>query len=127
MEKIIKELNETGFNQLMDETEKLIIVEFYTTTCPVCRSMEPVFQGVAESMKDDVVFVKINAAANKSLAAFYEVMGVPTFKFFCRKELLRELQGETNHTIMTNTIKDILKYVSKCKTRPRVYEMDGYG
>ncbi len=127
MEKIIRKLNEASFNQLMDDTDKLIVVEFYTTTCPVCRSMEPIFQNVAEGMKDDVVFVKVNAATNQSLASFHEIMGVPTFKFFCHKELLRELQGEVNQTIMTNTIKDILKYVAQCNSKPRIYEMDGYG
>ncbi len=127
MEEVIKELNEASFNRLMDETKKLIVVEFYTTTCPVCRSMEPVFQDVAREMKEDAIFVKIDASRNQSLAAFHNVMGVPTFKFFCGRDMMREFQGEMNHIILTNTIKDLIKYMSQCRSRSKIFEIDGYG
>ncbi len=126
-ENIVKDIDENAFNDLIQSNRKLLVVEFYTRTCPVCKSMEPIFQNVAREMKDEATFIKIDASKNQSLAAFYGIMGVPTFKFFCGKEIMREFQGEMNHTILKNTIKDLIKHMSQCKTRSKVFEIDGYG
>ena len=123
----IKELDEEGFDKLLNEADKLVVVEFYTTTCPVCQSMIPVYEAAAKEMGDEAIFAKVNAQRNQALAAFHEVEGVPAFKFFCKGELMREFQGEVNSTILKNTIKDLIKYMAQCKTKPKVYELDGYG
>lgn len=125
----IIELDTGSFADVVNGTEKLVIVEFYTTSCPNCRTMEPVFQELAGEMAEYAVFARINAQVHHSIAQSHGVMGVPTFKFFCGGRPIAEDVGAQHATMLRNTIKDLVKRRTECigKSTPISYEMDGYG
>jgi thioredoxin 1 len=127
MEERVKEIDEASFEKLLDSTDKIIVVEFYSTSCPVCLTMEPIFSELAMELQEEAIFAKVNVENNMALATYYEVMGVPTFKFFCDKVVLNELFGEVNATILRNTVMDLIRHRKECKTKPKVFEIDGYG
>jgi len=123
------ELDQESFNSLISSTQKLVIVQFYTPTCPNCKAIEPVFRELAGELSKEAVFGKLNAAHYGVVAARYGIRGVPTFKFFCKGRPIWEVVGAVNETIFRNTIKDILRYRSECVTRssPLTFELTGYG
>lgn len=125
----IKELNDESFNKLLQDTDKFVAVMFYTTTCPNCRAIEPVYNDLSDELKRDAIFTKVNAEQNMSLAAQFGIMGVPTFKFFCNSKPIGEIVGAINTTILRNTIKDLIRHRTECveKSTRINYEMDGYG
>ncbi len=129
MESEIKELDMSSLDKVLKSTEKLIIVEFYTNTCPNCRAIAPVYANLSKELSRDAVFTQINAQVNTELASRYGVMGVPTFRFFCKERPIGEIVGEVNATILRNTIKDFIKHRTECisKSTSLSYEMDGYG
>lgn len=127
MEEHVKEIDEESFEDLLASTGKIIVLEFYSTTCPVCLTMEPIFSEIAMELHEEAIFARVNVENNMTLAAFYEVMGVPTFKFFCDKVVLNELIGEVNATILRNTVMDLIRHRKECKIKPKVFEIDGYG
>lgn len=128
-EEEITELDSAGFDKTLKGTDQLIIVEFYTTTCPSCRAIEPVYLELAKELGKDAVFAKSNIQLNMDLGARFGIMGVPTFKFFCKEKPVGEIVGSINATILRNTIKDFIKHKTECATKStRIsYEMDGYG
>ncbi|UCH88767.1 MAG: thioredoxin [Thermoplasmata archaeon] len=125
----IKELNEGTFDAELGSTDHLIIVEFYTNTCPNCRAIAPVYAQLSEELHKSATFVIINAETNPALASRYGVLGVPTFKFFCEGQPIGELVGSINTTLLRNTIKDLIRHRKECvaKSTPLTYEIDGYG
>lgn len=127
MEGILTDVDEGQFNEILASTDKPVVVEFYTVTCPVCAAMEPTLIQLAEEMKDEAIFIKVNVQTNRELAAFHGIMGVPTLYFYCEQKVVHATTGEVNSTVLRNTIKDMIKHARECKTRPKVYEMDGYG
>ncbi len=129
MDEEVKELDTSSFDDTLNSTEKLIIVEFYTTTCPNCQAIAPVYANLSKELSSDALFSQVNAQTNMELASRYGVMGVPTFKFFCQKRPIGEIVGEVNATILRNTIKDFIKHRTECisKSTSLIYEMDGYG
>ena len=129
LNKGVMELDQMSFQQLVSATDKLIIVEFYLPDCPVCQAMDPVYESLSHELSEEAVFGKIDAQVNLDLALQYGVVGTPTFKLFCRDRFLGEIVGETNATVLRNTIKDMIRHQSACaiRSKKQTYEMDGYG
>jgi thioredoxin-like negative regulator of GroEL len=129
MEKDIKELNDESFNKLINKTDKFVAVMFYTTTCPNCRAITPVYEELSSELSKDAIFTRVNAEQNMGLASQFGIMGVPTFKFFCNNNPIGELVGAINRTILRNTIKDLIRHKNECisKSTRITWEMDGYG
>lgn len=125
----VKELDHLSFQQLMNTTDKLVIVEFYLDDCPVCQAMEPVYQALSQELAEEAIFGKIDAQTNIDLALQYGVVGTPTFKLFCKDRFLGEIVGETNATVLRNTIRDMIRHQASCglKNKRMPYELDGYG
>jgi thioredoxin 1 len=125
----IIELNEDSFEELLRMTDKLIVVEFYLNACPHCQAVAPIYEEISRELGEDAIFTRVDAERNINLAAQYGVIGTPTFKLFCRDRLLGEIVGETNATVLRNTIKDAIRHQVRCaaKARKFSYEIDGYG
>jgi thioredoxin-like negative regulator of GroEL len=125
----IIELNDGSFDDTVNQSDKLIIVEFYTTTCPNCRAITPVYEKMSLELEKEAVFARINVEVNTEVATRYGIMGVPTFKFFCKNQPIGGIVGSINATMLRNTIKDYVRHRLECvnKSTPMVFEMDGYG
>jgi thiol-disulfide isomerase/thioredoxin len=124
----IQELDMVSFEKLVKKTDDLVIVEFYTTTCPNCRAIAPVYAELSEQLGGSAIFTKVNAEENTLLASQYGIMGVPTFKFICKNKPIGEIVGAVNATILRNTIKDLIRHRNECvsKSTRFTYEIDGY-
>lgn len=125
----IKELDDKSFDETLKNTDKLVIVEFYNTTCPNCQAIAPVYVELSQELEREAVFTKVNVERNTAISARYGVMGVPTFKFFCKNRPIGEIVGSVHATMLRNTIKDYIRHKLECvsKSTSIVFEMDGYG
>jgi thiol-disulfide isomerase/thioredoxin len=125
----IQKIDAADFDNLLKDSEKLVVVEFYTTTCPNCAAIAPVYKEMASGeLAKDADFTMVNVESAQELSMRYGIMGVPTFKFFCKSKVIGEIVGAVNATILRNTIKDLIKHRDECvfKSTRISYEMDGY-
>jgi len=125
---MIKDMNEALFKDLMKRTDQVVVVEFWSPSCSICKDVAPAYEQVAQEMEQEATFVRINTDGNVQMAQRLGVVGTPTFMFFCREGKVGEVVGITSATLLRNTIRDSIKYNSVCprKRRPS-YDMDGYG
>lgn len=59
-----------------------VLVDFYADWCGPCKMLSPILQQVKVELGDDLKIVKIDVDKNQSLAAKYQVRGVPTMILF---------------------------------------------
>ena len=125
----VKELDNSLFDQLLNSGDKLVIVEFYTNSCVNCAAVAPIYEQLSSELSNEALFTRINAQEHAPVAMKYGVMGVPTFKFFCRNRPIGDIVGEVNTTLLRNTIKDFIRHRAECllKSTPLQPEIDGYG
>lgn len=70
-----------SFNDIINQNVP-VLVDFYADWCGPCKSMAPILKQLKSELKDAVSIIKINVDTNQSLAAKYQVQGVPTFMVF---------------------------------------------
>jgi len=66
------------------ESEKTVVVDFYSTECPPCEALAAKFEGLADLYGNDIKFVKIFRQENRDLAESLGVKGSPTVLFYRR-------------------------------------------
>tara|TARA_R110000782_G_scaffold163158_1_gene254922 strand:+ start:506 stop:805 length:300 start_codon:yes stop_codon:yes gene_type:complete len=59
-----------------------VLVDFYADWCGPCKMMGPILKQVKDEMGEFIKIVKIDVDKNKSIAAKYQVRGVPTMLLF---------------------------------------------
>ncbi len=99
--------NEEEFRETIGKFP-ITIVDFYSTECPPCEKLAPVYSRLAEEYPD-VRFTKIFRQENRPLAASLEVSGSPTLLFFCHGKVQdKRLTGEIDERELRATIDDLI-------------------
>lgn len=108
-------LSDSNFDEIVMDSEKDVLVEFYAPWCGHCKALAPIYEKVAKDFEfdDNCVVAQINAEANTKAAETYGIQSFPTIKFFGK--------GDVNKTPVDYTggrkEEDFLTYLNEhCKT-----------
>jgi protein disulfide-isomerase A6 len=81
-------LTPENFDQVVQDKNKLVFVEFYAPWCGHCKHLAPDWEklGSAFQNEEKVVIAKVDADAHRSIGEKYGVTGFPTLKFFAPED-----------------------------------------
>ncbi|KAL1198767.1 Thioredoxin Y2 [Cardamine amara subsp. amara] len=82
-----------SFDDLLQNSDKPLLVDFYATWCGPCQLMVPILNEVSETLKDKIAVVKIDTEKYPSLANKYQVEALPTFILFKDGKLWDRFEG----------------------------------
>ncbi|MGB5363709.1 MAG: thioredoxin [Aureibaculum sp.] len=85
-------------------TNKLVLVDFSAEWCGPCKMMSPILKELKQQLKDSIKIVKIDVDKNQTLAAKYQVRGVPTLMIFKDSKQVWKQSG----VIQTNELVQII-------------------
>jgi thiol-disulfide isomerase/thioredoxin len=106
-------IDENSFDNILNNEKKILIVYFCTETCPDCKAVNPMFNQLSEEFRGKAVFTKIDPATNVNLGIRYNIMYVPTFKFFKGGKLIGDLTGNINAKRLNKTINKLIQKQQK--------------
>ena len=107
----VQEWDFKDFRENVYEERRLSGVEFYSDTCPACRTLGVVLDRVAKEYEDRMAFGKVNVNREEALAEKFAVRSVPTFMVFCEGKGVSESVGSMGVGALKNMINEALTKV----------------
>jgi thioredoxin 2 len=101
------EVDNTGFEKLMNKSDKPLVIDFWASWCGPCQMYGPEFVKTSAQF-DKAVFLKVNTETQQQLAARYGVRGIPcTIVVHQGKEIARQ-SGAMNSAQLTQWLNQVL-------------------
>ncbi len=75
------ELTKENFDEIVKNSEKPVLVDFWAEWCGPCKMLTPVVHELAEET-DEVIFAKVNVDSEPDLAGNFGIMSIPTLILF---------------------------------------------
>lgn len=108
------EVTVNNFKEKVIQSDKPVLVDFYTDDCGPCDALKPVLEELHEDLSDKFLITKFYVnidevlAGSNEVATKYDVMGFPTILFFKNGELVESLLGGQSRSDLEETIE---KYI----------------
>jgi thioredoxin 1 len=75
------EATASTFDDLVDDADGIVLVDFWAAWCGPCRMFAPVFEAASEQ-HTDITFAKVDTEAERELAARAAITSIPTLMAF---------------------------------------------
>ncbi|NIP35869.1 MAG: thioredoxin [Thermoplasmata archaeon] len=126
---MVKEISAEDWERLVEGSDVPVMVEFVTSTCPVCATMEPAVERIAGNLGEQAKVYRVNVEREQTLAMRYGVQGVPTFMVFCKGNMVLSSQvGEVYPALLERMVTEAGEFGGQCaaKATKVSFEMTGY-
>ena len=88
------EFTAENFNNLVIESDKVVLVDFWAEWCGPCKMLTPVIDELANDYSSDNVSIgKVNVDENQDIARNYGIRSIPGLLFFKNGEVEEQLVG----------------------------------
>ena len=81
------------FNEIINDSTRPTLVDFYATWCVPCKMQAPVLEEVKKALGDKANVVKVDVDKNQAVAASYHVQSIPTLLLFVGGEVVWRVSG----------------------------------
>ncbi|KAJ4950241.1 hypothetical protein NE237_027073 [Protea cynaroides] len=99
----------SSFDDLLENSDKPVLVDFYATWCGPCQFMAPVLDEVSGILKDKIQVVKIDTEKYPSIADKYRIEALPTFIIFQDGKPCDRFEGALTANQLVEKIETVLK------------------
>ena len=88
----VLQITKDNFEELVNKSEKPVLLDFWATWCGPCRMVAPVVAEIAQERPDYVVG-KINVDEEMELAMEFKIISIPTLIVMKNGEIAQKLVG----------------------------------
>ena len=90
---MIKEINDSNFNEEIVNSDSIVVVDFWAPWCGPCKMLSPVIEELAIEMGTKVKFAKINVDESPIISSKYKVSSIPTVMVFSKDSVKETMVG----------------------------------
>lgn len=99
------EIRDTDFDEMVLQSDRPVLVDFWASWCPPCKMMQPVVDKLATRVSDWADVYSVNIDRSPGLASQYQVSGVPTFIAFAGGNTIDRKTGALTEGQMMELLK----------------------
>ena len=97
-----------SFDQLIKESTKPIVLDFWASWCGPCKVMDPIF-AEASVERPDVIFGKVNVDEQPKLAQKYEIRAIPTLLIIVEGKVVKTSVGVVKKEALLEQLDEVVK------------------
>lgn len=102
-----KGLSLNDYGKLMEDSSKLVLVDFYADWCGPCKKMAPYVKKIAEEKSAILTLIKINVDDNKDLCRQLGIEAIPVFKLYKNKMMVWDNMGYIDENSLRESIEKV--------------------
>ena len=87
----MKVLDETEFEQFVENSQGLVLVDFYATWCGPCRMLAPILEDLSQEVETPIYKVDVDECEN--LSRKFGILSIPTMIFFKNGKQVEKITG----------------------------------
>ena len=101
-------LASNNFEEEINNTDKLVLVDFFATWCGPCKMLAPIISEISEEYSDRVKVCKVNVDENNELAMKYNIVSIPTLIFLKDGKVVETTIGFSSKSELVNIINKLI-------------------
>ena len=102
------ELTDQNFDELVLQSDKLVVVDFWAEWCGPCRMVGPILEEIGNDYSDRALIGKLDVDSNPGVTARFGIRNIPTVLFFKGGEVVEKQVGAVPKSNLVNKLETIL-------------------
>ena len=102
------ELTTQNFEEEIIKSDKPVLVDFWSPTCPPCLALGPIIEEIAKEFEGKAKVGKLNVLENPETARKYQIVGIPTIIIFRNGEIKERATGLRPKQIIVDKLNSLL-------------------
>jgi thioredoxin 1 len=98
------EITDSNFKEVVLESDKLTVIDFWAEWCGPCRAIGPVIEELSKDYDGKVNIGKVNVDVNPDLSMNYGITSIPAILFIKNGEVVDKQIGAVPKAILDKKI-----------------------
>jgi len=103
------EFTDNNFEELVVNSDKPVLVDFWAEWCGPCRMITPLVEELAKEYEGKVVIGKVDVDNNPGISAKYGIRNIPTILFFNKGQIADKQVGAVPKNKLVEKLDALLK------------------
>ncbi len=98
------EITDSTFQEVVLQSDKPVLVDFWAVWCGPCRMLGPIIEEVADDFEGRAIVGKVDVDNNQQVSVDYGIRNIPTVLIFKNGEVVDKIVGVASKEVISEKL-----------------------